>query len=221
MTDHPSEEREQILSERFDRGVRTGCDDSDREILQDYERIGQILRAYPVHDPGREALVRRLQYRCGASRWRIMRKLFAFPATGRAALVPACAILCTFIYSLSLFALPLRTPVTSVKYTEETARLSGIASYLFKKRLQRGSLVTMPRGNSIILSLADGSTVSCKPETQLAIDFSSLRRIRLNSGVITVQAALMPNRPMVVETPLSNITVVGTTFRVEIVRQKK
>ena len=66
----------------------------------------------------------------------------------------------------------------------------------------------MPRGNSTILSLADGSAVNCDPETQLAVDFSSLRRIRLNSGVITVQAAPMPGRPMVIETPLSDITVV-------------
>lgn len=217
--DHLPDEREQNLSERFDRGDHASRNDPDEAVLQDYEQIGQLLRAYPVRKLDRAALSQRIARTCGTRSWRGLRGFRVLGPALQPGLVTACVVLCAVLYSLSLLLLPGRACVVGVEFVGDSTGVQHPVSYWLEKRLQHGRLIAIPSGTTADFALADGSIVSCSSETRIALDFRDRRHIQLDAGSIIVRAASIPGSTMVVETPLADVNVVGTTFWVEVVRQ--
>lgn len=86
----------------------------------------------------------------------------------------------------------------------------------------RSHLNEMPRkyatavGERKTVQLADGSRVSLNTNSQIIIDFSSLkRRTILDRGEVFFDIARDPSRPFVVELGARAITVLGTKFNVQ------
>ena len=111
-----------------------------------------------------------------------------------------------------------RNPVEAIEFTSTKLQVSQDVPLLWRHRLRRGRLVTVPEETSAILRLSDQTQITCAPGTQLSVVFDSLRRIRLKSGEARILASHQPAFPMVVETPLATVKVVGTILDIKIER---
>lgn len=68
-----------------------------------------------------------------------------------------------------------------------------------------------------VVRLADGSTITIAPDSQVAVDYEpSERRIRLNAGEALFEVAHNTTRPFIVETPHGEVKAVGTAFDIAI-----
>ncbi|MBZ0257171.1 FecR family protein [bacterium] len=84
-------------------------------------------------------------------------------------------------------------------------------------RLRRGGAATTPEGVKTRIQLVDSSIVICEANTQIAIQYSDVRKVHLEQGEILVEVAKDKDHPFIVQTPLLNVEAVGTRFRVKIV----
>ncbi|MEQ8934349.1 MAG: FecR domain-containing protein [Amphiplicatus sp.] len=76
-------------------------------------------------------------------------------------------------------------------------------------------------GESAEIALADGSMVELNTATTLNVAFSDGRRsVRLEGGEAVFNVARDQTRPFVIETPQAQITVTGTLFDVEALRNR-
>jgi transmembrane sensor len=65
--------------------------------------------------------------------------------------------------------------------------------------------------------LEDGSSVKLNTDSALEVEYTEdFRRVRLQQGEAFFDVAPDPDRPFVVETPLGNVTAVGTSFLVRL-----
>lgn len=203
----PDEMREWELSDRFDRGDLHASTPDERRIVKTYELIRGEMKRHPVPVIDRSAIMRVLKNETGeqpsqsSSRWRRLKPVFAYGGfTGF-----------LILFGLLVFFFQPK-PVQQIRISGEPQAVS----WLWKTRMQWGKPVTIPKKCEAELQLADGSIVSCSPETRIAVRFDTNREIDLDRGAITVHAAHIESSTMVVQTPLLKINVVGTVFHVEV-----
>lgn len=207
MNERLPEKKEFEIAEAFERGERQRTGDTDNRILQAYlsnrERLRQI--ALPAFDANQ--LARKLEAKAGSQNktatdflvWRFIQPL----AWGF-----------SFVVVLFLLWIPLwGNPIDSIQWNDTTHTASG----WWKFNLQSGRTVTIPKGTGATIRLADRSIVECRPGTRLAIRYGNTRSIRLDTGLIRIQAVKDAQHPMMVETPLGNAKVVGTVFTIEVI----
>ncbi|RJP33858.1 MAG: hypothetical protein C4527_03585 [Candidatus Omnitrophota bacterium] len=201
--------KELELSDRYDHGSRRGNDPHEDHVFQSYDRIRAGFRNHSVPSIDADGLADKL---CAAMRrTQKNRRLNWVPQIfiWKPSFV-ALLILC--VIGFVVYELP-SSPISRVRLETEVSSKDRI-SWLWKKRLQLGKFVTVPRDQSIILTLSDQSIVSCSPETQLAVRFAATRDIHMQKGSIAVHAASIPDSTMIVHTPLLDISVVGTEFQI-------
>ena len=220
MTMDYSEQREQEFSERFTEGARDGRDAEEAQAFRAYRTIGDELRSHETPDIDAAALSQRMAREAGSPRgtlrdWRDIWNRRAAPV-----LAAACGavLLIGITKLLPLLRTPDVSPLVSAKFANAPAANYQSAPFVWTHRIQRGGLVTVPRGTNAKLVLYDGSIVSCSPETQIAVRPDGDRHITLNSGAITVTATHIEGSTMTVATPLGSVEVVGTTFWIEVIR---
>ena len=218
MTKHLSEKQEQELSERFDLGVRGNEANGEDRVFRSYGRIQNGVRSLGVPEVDAATLSRRLAKEMGhRGKWF---EGWHFPVVRvpRPVFVSLCLVFALAGLAGPGKALLLSHPVALVKFAAQSPRTGESVPFLWEHRLQQGSVVTVPEGFRAELNLSDGSTVSCAPHTQIAIHMDDRRHIILNSGEMTIRAAHIPDSTLNVKTPLGTVAVVGTVFRVKIVR---
>ncbi|MFH1739688.1 MAG: FecR family protein [bacterium] len=212
MTNTFSQEHELKLSEQFSRGERTGHDEQENQAFKIYGAIGEQIRSYTVPEIDTAALSSQLANRMAGrssliERWNCLLNNIPTPAFA------TVCVICILFVLLGLGIIVQRTDsVAKIEFLSQSGE--GIP-FLWEKRLRMGRLVTIPEECTANLDLTDGSTILCSPKSQIAVQS---RRITLNSGSITVRATQVPGSTMTVETPMGTVSVVGTVFRVEVVR---
>lgn len=200
------------LSDQFDQGLNDSVNPDEDQVLKSYARIRQGLKEHSVPAFNQQVVLQQMV----AESKRTTAKFSHFNlnhlnSTGYTWAASFCSIallvgILFFFYS--------DNPVQQIKLNSLSQNNDSI-NWIWKQRLQRGKYVTVPVNSEIELLLADGSIISCSPETQLAIDFDRQRKIFLNQGEIVIHAAHIPDSTMIVITPLTEIAVVGTVFRVK------
>ncbi|MFH1738245.1 MAG: FecR family protein [bacterium] len=215
MTDNLSEQQEQQLSDRFSMGVRTSADADEQQTFRAYRFVQDQLKSYPLPEPDTATLSQRMATEIGGRRRRMENWRFY---VGHA-LKPAAVTVCIFCVIAGvghfLFA---SSPVADVKFVAQTPSAGEELPFLWEHRLQQGCVVTVPGKCAADIELSDGSTIHCEPGTQIAVRVDKNRHVTLNSGEILVHAVRIANSKMSVETPLGAVEVVGTVFRVKVVR---
>lgn len=82
--------------------------------------------------------------------------------------------------------------------------------------LRDGAALRVAAGASATVTFADGSRLEVAPETQVVLRAEPAKRLAMERGSVTVDAAPQPaGRPLVVETPDAVATVLGTRFTVD------
>lgn len=218
MMEPRTEQRELEFSDRFSGGEETARDSEEARAFESYRCIREQLTDYPLPEIDRARLMQRM----AAEMKRTPRRTSRFaiidwlsrPAF--AAVVFVGALLCVG-GSFTVLRGPEIMPVERIHFSQLSgANEASLPSWLWRHRLQQGKRVTVPPGVSAELLLAEGSVIDCSPETSLAVRIADERRIRLDAGHISVNAASIPDQTMTVETPLMDIQVLGTVFHVTI-----
>jgi len=218
MNHHPDPLREDSLRRFQPEEHRSGESDGvspSRDLW-----LHSALRSYPVWKIDKMAFVRRMDEEMespSGAKW-YFHFLFSGLRRWSAVMAGIAVILVCLLISAYLVVTPISHPARHVELYSEATSAPQPVSWLWEKRLQRGCLVIVPPGVYAVLQLADGSTVQCSPESRVALPLSRERRITLQSGILTVQAAHIPKSTMTVTTPLAEVRVVGTVFWVEVVR---
>lgn len=208
MSERYDEMHEQELSDRFDRGDYHNATPEEHQVLVTYQMIRERIKQYTVPGFERLTLLRVLKQdaenmmplsRTGL--WSVFKPVFVYG--GFVSVILLLGFLLAIFHPHS---------VQRMKLTGNT----NTVSMIWKTRLQWGKTVTIPKRCEAELLLADGSIVSCSPETSIAIHYTTNREIDLHRGAITVHATHKEDSKMVIQTPLLKIQVVGTVFHVEI-----
>lgn len=216
MNRDPMEHREEILSEQFDRGSALAQSPEEQPILDDYRDIRETLRTYPLWEIDSAALVKRMAQEAHPKAYSSPSRVWKSHAWLAAASV-ACVILTTAGLGFIL-RIPAAPPVTQIVLENTATQANQSPSWLWQRRLQQGRLVTVPENAQARFSLRDGSTLECRPGTQIAIDYEQGRNIRLQTGYLHIHAASIPEATLTVQTPLNQVEVIGTEFWVEVVQ---
>ncbi len=218
MMDPRTEQREMEFSDRFSQGESTARDAEEARAFESYRRIRKQLSGYVLPELDRAGLTQQMAAEMKQTPKWVSRFAFVdwLPRPAFAVAVLVGALLCGGVL-VTVLRLPQIEPVKEVRFTQ----LSGggetsLPGWLWQRRLQQGKRVTVPPGISAELLLAEGSVIDCSPRTRLALRFDDNRRIRLDAGHISVNAASIPDQTMTVETPLMDIQVLGTVFHVTI-----
>lgn len=220
MKQRLTEEREIQYSERFASGESPVDGETEERVHRAYRRNRQALCDLPVPGLDHAALAERLIREA-----RPRRKIWSgwLPNIQRAP-APAFAaasflLLCGMAAVVSaLLGTPDVPPAKSCQFFNYETGESVDLPFLLERRMQRGSLVTVPVGARATIELADGSLVRCSPGSQVAFQMGRQRRITLRAGSIAVVARHDPSSPMKIDAGLGTVTVVGTEFTVTLVR---
>ncbi len=207
-----SMKKEFELSDRYDKGDRTENGQEEANIMKAYDVIRDGFHSHRVPVFNEEEIVNRMA--------REMKK-------GRGWHFPVMPVLKPFLKpSLAYFLIGivlvfniyhwLPAPVDRFQMVSGSIDSGKTLSWLWKQRMQIGKYVTTPQNTFVNLALADGSILSCSPETQLAIRFDEKREIYIRKGAIRVHAEHIPGSTMTVHTPLLDISVIGTVFHIEL-----
>ncbi|RJP19328.1 MAG: hypothetical protein C4527_27510 [Candidatus Omnitrophota bacterium] len=223
MKPQPLEKHEWKWIERFDRGIPPGDGADEKNAFQAYRRIREELRALevPLVDP--HSMIPRLHERLISGsgffhRWD--RWMDRIPA-------PVFAAVCALLWlagGISLYSMVSprlyghAESVSHAIFQPVGSNESTSLPFLWNYRLRQGCFVTTPPGVTANLTLADGSIVTCSPETQFSINFARDRLVGLRSGSLSVHAASLPGSTFAVATPLGRVEVTGTVFHIKIKR---
>lgn len=95
-----------------------------------------------------------------------------------------------------------------------------MGSRIFEDRLSsKMETISVPRGKSMHMTLADGTSIWLNSGTELEIPviFSrNSRKLRLNSGEVFFEVKKDAHKPFIVDTYAGDITVLGTKFNVKV-----
>jgi hypothetical protein len=189
MNERPNEILERELSDRFDRGDLQNATPEERRILRMYDKIQVEIKRCSAPVVDRKAIVQVLTKECkkpkniSPSRWTFFQPIIAYGGF-------PCLLIVLGIGIIALQSKPVRQLHVSGD--------SQAVSWIWEKRLQWGKIVTIPKECEAEFQLADGSIVSCSPETQIAVRFDSEREIDLQHGAISVHAAHIEGSTMTV-----------------------
>lgn len=197
----------QKLSERFDRGEKNSSDTEENRMLKSYQWIQDRLSRVPVPDLELDYLANCMECE--------YQKLSRVDMTGRRRFRPAYAmallllVLCgSMIFYVSY---PAPSPVSRWEFQSDFQ-----PSWLWKQKLTRGFTVMTPHNTKILFHLTEGSRIECSPNTRIQLLFHDERTVNLYAGEVLIHAASIPGTTMTVQTPLLQVNVIGTVFRVKV-----
>ncbi|MFH1742692.1 MAG: FecR family protein [bacterium] len=213
-----SEEQEQRLTERFEQGCVGELSALEKDAIRSYAKNQDGLRTVPIPDFDAVALSHQMREKMRRRRlfstgFRPLRRYISHPAP---VFVGATVVLVLAIAAGLLFSLT--SPVIEATIASDFTNDAQNVSWWQAQQLRFGRFIQVPAGFHASIRLADESMVSCSSKTRIAVRFDSERHIFLDEGIITIDAAKDPKFPMIVETPLGNIRVVGTVFTVEVIK---
>lgn len=217
MKEELSRQKEQEYSDRFDRGLRNAQDAEEERLFKAYRCIQEGFHTLHVPAIVPERVIDNLLSH--ASPKKSKRNFFGLINDIPTPIFVSGYGVLLFLCLFSLYIViqtPDVLPVRQITFqsTEQTENRS--VPYLWERRIQQGNRVTVPANVSATLHLADGSILSCSPETQIAIHYRTHREIEILSGAVTVHAAKQPESNMIVNTPLGQVRVIGTIFHIEL-----
>jgi len=210
-----AEEQEQELSDRFNLGERTSTDPTEDRVLHSYQFAKDHLTDYALPQPDLASLSRLMKQEISGRKEVVHSRLFHWGDVLKPAFVSACAVAVVVVFGVFLLS---PRYVTTAHFRAQSDSTEQSLPFLWKHRLDRGRFVTVPDAICAEIRLTDGSVVSCEPGTQLAVEMGQTRHISINAGEISIQAAHVENSELTVGTPLGTVRVVGTMFRVRVIR---
>ncbi len=215
-----TDKQELEFSERYSSGIREGRDETESSVFQAYAAISEGLRTYPAPNLDVSALAERMAQEMKLHPEPVRTRRRAWTWNPAPAFAVVCAVLLVFglVQLVPLLYVPNPAPADSILFTTGSKAAEDAVPWIWKHRLQNGRLVTVPSDTSATLRLSDGSVIFCSPETQLSIRMTGQRRIILNDGSLVIHAAHIPDKDMIVQTPLGDARVVGTVFRIHVNR---
>ncbi|HPA46170.1 MAG TPA: FecR domain-containing protein [bacterium] len=211
MAERLSEQQERILSDRFDQAGSPGDSSNERETFAAYEDIRSALRSLRPPEIDKATLSRRLAQEMGVrTRWfEEYRQMWFFRPVALSVLTATVCVLLVVSVIGYFFHIP--TP----GQTTVTISQTGTISPRLARVLEKGKFINMQ--DAVDVELSDHTRLHCSPGTRLAVQYEKERKILLAAGEITVHAAPVAGSTLTVETPLVNVDVVGTVFRVKVI----
>ncbi|MEW6238191.1 MAG: FecR family protein [Candidatus Omnitrophota bacterium] len=128
----------------------------------------------------------------------------------------ASIAVCLFVLAMQFLSMR-QNGIASASYQFHNSAAEIDPSFFWKMRLQSGSQVTVPPQADAQIAMTDGSTLRAAAGAQFSIRFGGERRIRFDRGSLWVQAAKDRKHPLIVSTPLADVIVTGTSFRIEVI----
>ncbi|HPO08917.1 MAG TPA: FecR domain-containing protein [bacterium] len=211
MAERLSEQQERILSDRFDQGEPLDDCRDERETFAAYEDIRSGLRSLRPPEIDKAALSRRLAQEMGVrTRWfEEYRQMWFFRPVALSVLTATVCVLLVVSVIGYFFHIP--TP----GQTTVTISGTGTISPRLARVLEKGRFIDVQE--DVNVDLPDRTWIHCSAGTRLAVQYEKERKILLTAGEITVHAAHVPGSTLTVETPLVDVDVVGTVFRVKVI----
>ncbi|MFH1738742.1 MAG: FecR family protein [bacterium] len=211
MSEPLSEQKERFLSDRFDQAESLSDSQEDRETFAAYKDIRSGLHSLRPPEVDQAALSQRLAQEMGhRTRWfeEYRQMWFSKPVAVFGVTALACLLLVVSVVSHFFWA---PAPIQTIATVRNTGSLpANLAS-----SLEKGKHITI--NDAVEVELSDNTRILCSPGTRLAVQYDKDRKILLTAGEITVHAAHVPGSTLTVETPLVNVDVIGTVFRVKVI----
>lgn len=189
----------------------------DENLSPLYKDMITHLRTLPISYHNEHQLSERLakEMKSKAGLWARMDQLFN--AIPQPIFASSTVLLLMILIIGFLSAVHVPGTIKHIVFEAQTPAGHQTPNFLWQHRLQQGKIVTIPEFTKAKIKLNDGSILHASPQSRLAIRFiKNKRNIDLHSGALKVNAAPIPNSTMIVHTPIIDITVIGTTFHIEL-----
>lgn len=216
MNDRIREEHEQDYSARFDEGGASPRNDDERRVFAFYQKIRRGLMQHQVPQFDEAELTQSIARRLSTQEKPALPYWLPLIWKSGFVLAPVCIALILFCWFWPGEE-PISQPVQEAVCYDALSQKELAADPAWNEGLRRGERVRVPLDREAVLKMKESSIIHCSPGTELALAFGRERVIKLNRGRITIRAAKVPGRKMVVKTSLADIEVVGTVFTVEVI----
>lgn len=214
MNDPITPEREQELSRKFDSDDLSTLDEHERIATDLYRQIKDGLQQYRTPEFDVENLREALRHEMKPlSHAHSITKSSWFPSY-RVLRFAACFLMLLFVVYITYHTIQshsIKTPPVQKFIVSGQENLSSLS---WQTEIQKGRVAMIPSDTKLFLS--DHSVITCTQGTRLSVQMEPERIVNLHRGKISLEVIKKGDSDFVISTPLLDVTVVGTTFEVEV-----